>query len=151
MHRAGAGKSHVIGITVVVIVLIAIVVTAFKRKYVLPSSGLVGLQAHTENNRVIVSGSILPSGAKITKTTLERNHGAALVRVYVAGIEPTDRPEDCRGAFAVVVPLTEDITAVAAGESSRWLTVGEVFGIPVRIPKWPINHTANRVLWTNAR
>ncbi len=57
-------------------------VFGFQREYVVSPDGLLDLSARRRGQGVVVvSGAIMSSGAKITKTTVARSDNVVLVRV----------------------------------------------------------------------
>lgn len=118
-----------------------------RREHVVPADGIVGLAAQERGgDAIVVTGSLLASGAKVARTTVTRSDGEALIRIYGAGITPTDAPEDTRGSFAVVIPA-RDLRSIAVGESANSITVGTLMGLSVRLPRWPPKPSANRIAW----
>jgi hypothetical protein len=141
----GKRKALTIFVTAAAIVICAV---SFKREYVVPSDGLLAVRARERGTQVIVTGALKSSGAKITKTTLTRHRGDVLVRVYAAGIGPTDKPQDCVGTFSVAIPRTSDVHVISVGESAGWMTVGEIFQfLPVRLPRLRNEPSAVTVVW----
>jgi len=130
--------------------LVVLPLIGFEREHVLEDGSLVDLEARQGNDSLVITGALLPSGAKIVKTTTTFSDGEVLLRVYADGIEPDDRPEDCRGTFRVQVPLS-GLQAVSVGESARSVTVGRFFGVvPVRVPRLQRDDSANEIVWRAA-
>jgi hypothetical protein len=139
---------HVGYVALGALLIIAIIgVVCFKREYVIPGDGLVGVAASRVDNIVKVSGSIQSSGAKIVKTTTARNGDAILLRVYADRIRENDDPKECFGSFAIVIPLETGINSIQAGESPRVLTIGRLWGMPIRLPRLHRNTAAARLVW----
>jgi hypothetical protein len=128
--------------------LVVVVAFSFKREYVLPATGLLELSAAENSGVVVVSGAIRSSGAKITRITTTRFDDYVLVRVYADAIRSSDDPKDCAGTFIIPVALSPEMSAIKVGESPRSVTVGQVFGVPIRVPRFRRHPSAVRVVWS---
>ncbi|SRR5258707_10740953 len=125
----------------------AIVITSFKRVYVFPADGLLELTAVPSSTGVTVSGALKSSGAKIVKITTTRDGDEALVRIYGDAISPTDNPKCCPGTFSTSVATAGGLRDIGVGDSTRFITVGTLFGIPLRAPRWSKSDAACRIVW----
>lgn len=119
----------------------------FRREYVMRSGDLLDLRAVSRHNGVVVTGSLLASGARITRVTNARYGDAVLVRIYAAGIEGKDDPRETRGSFAAFIDRDPRLTEISVGDHSRWLTIGSVYGVPIRIPRLRRDSSVSRVVW----
>ncbi len=134
-------------VAIVVIGIVAVCTASFRREHVLSHDGLVGLKATRHTDVVFVSGSILPSGARIEKITTTRSDGDVLIRVYTARIDAGES-QHSSGRFNVSVHVGGGIRSIRIGESSNVITLGRMFGIPVRVPRASRTPSTERVLWT---
>jgi hypothetical protein len=126
--------------------LIAIIL-CFRRAYVIPSNGLGGVSSQCTGESVRIRGSLVARGAKLVRTTLSRDGRAVLLRIYADAIRDEDDPRRRLGSFSVQVPLTSEVNAVEIGDSPRFLTIGVLCGIPVRLPRLHEEPGMKRVLW----
>lgn len=136
--------------SIVVAALIAFVFVGFAggfhREYVLPADGLVGVRAEQRGNTLLVTGSIFASGARVKKVTTTSSDGDVLIRVYVDRVTP-ESVGDATGKFQLSLPLHPDTRSVRIGENSRFITVGRLVGVPLRVPRIPSTPVTDRVLW----
>lgn len=136
--------------SVAMVVGAAILVAAvlgFKREYVIESSGLVGVRHAASAGKIVVTGSLLASSAKIAKTTVTNYDGDILIRVYAEQILEDDDPDRIAGTFAVPVILTPDVQRILIGDRSSSMTVGAFLGIPLRVPRIPRDAAAEKEVW----
>lgn len=123
------------------------VLTGFQREYVMRSASLVDLDATPRKDGVVISGRLYASGARVARVTRMRNADSVLMRVYAAGIEATDDLATVSGPFAALIPLDPGVNRIEVGEDSRWLTIGNVHGIPVRVPRLRRDESLKEVVW----
>ena len=117
------------------LLLLAVVIAlGFKRENVVPAAGLLDVVAVATPRQVVVSGVLLSSMAHVTKTTATPYKDGVLVRVYVDLIRPDDDLDRLTRTFSVPVPRSRDAGIVYIGESQKWETVGQLYGMPVRVP-----------------
>jgi hypothetical protein len=131
-----------------VVVIALIVRGGFRREYVPSAGSLLNLRASEQGSTIIVSGGLLASGAKITRLTTSRYGDVILIRVYAAAIEADDDPRTTHGTFAVRISREPTIRAIKVGDGDRMLTVGNLYGAPIRLPRSGRDDTANEVVWT---
>jgi hypothetical protein len=125
----------------------ALIVIGFTREYAVPASGLLELTAFPSADEVVVTGILLSSDARIARVTTTRYADVVLVRVYTQRITDDDDPKTVRGNFAVAIPRRSGMTAIAVGERAHTVTVGRLFGIPIRMPWIPENEGASLIVW----
>jgi hypothetical protein len=123
------------------------VITGFEREYVMRSGDLLDVHAATHHDGIAITGSLLASGARVTRLTRTRYGNVILLRVYAARIDEKDDPRGVRGAFVAVIPRDPDLMRIMVGDDSRWLTLGHVHGIPVRVLRLQRDDPASEVVW----
>jgi hypothetical protein len=131
----------------IVVAVLTALALGFNREYVLSADGLVGVKAARRGDKLVVSGSIRASGARITKVTTTESDGDVLIRVYADRVSAGES-ERASGRFTLSVPLNSDVRSIRIGENSRIITAGRLFGVPLRIPRGSSKPPTDRVLWT---
>jgi hypothetical protein len=139
-------KKVMVGFAVGLAVVLAVGVLGFRREYVLPAYSLIGTSATAGTSAVIVSGSLYPSGAKVSKVTTSDSDGRVLIRVYAAAIGESDSARTS-GVFRVVIPLNGQLHEIAIGDGARFMTVGSFCGWPIRVPRLHAKASAYAVVW----
>lgn len=124
-----------------------VVVRGFTREYAVPAPGLLDLKATVSGGAVIVTGVLLGSGGRVTHTTATRYGDTTLVRVYATAIRDSDDPRTVRGNFAAVIPKSRAMRSVMVGERSGSVTVGHLYGFPIRIPRLPQRASVGVTVW----
>jgi hypothetical protein len=117
-----------------------------RREYVATASQLLDVQVVQRDHTLRVDGFISDSGMRVTRSTTQRVGDRLLVRVYRAPVRDTDDESVRRGDFHALVVITDDISAVQIGDSDRFVTLGEIGGLPIRIP-WNYRNDVARTIW----
>lgn len=134
--------------TVVITALVSVIVAVgFSREYAVTAPGLLDLKAAANDREIVVTGILLGSGGRITRTTTTRYGDVLLVRVYATAIEEDASPAIVRGTFAAVIPRDPRITSIVVGERSDTITIGRLYGLPIRIPRLPRRESAGSMVW----
>lgn len=123
------------------------VITGFEREYVMRSGDLLNLHATPRHDGIVITGSLLASGAKIARLTRTCHGSVVLLRVYAAPIEEKDDPRVVRRSFAALIPRDPNLMEIMVGDDSRWLTFGRVHGIPIRVFRPHREDSVSEVVW----
>lgn len=136
--------------SLVVAALLLAIGSGFKREYALPAYALLDLKASRSADAIIVTGALRGSSAKVVRTTATHGSGDVLIRVYAHAIKATDDPRSTVGTFTAVVPLGPSVHAVLVGDGRRFLTVGRLWGLPIRLPRLHADESAVRLIWNDS-
>lgn len=131
----------------VVVSAILVGVFAFRRAYVASASHLIDVRVSRRGDSIRIDGFIFDSGMRVSHSTQQRVGSSILVRIYIAPILDSDGVSIRRGAFHALVVIPEAVTSVAVGESPRFVTLGHIFGVPIRVPR-PFREAASMTIWT---
>ncbi|HEY0140869.1 MAG TPA: hypothetical protein VGF48_08230 [Thermoanaerobaculia bacterium] len=119
----------------------------FRRQYVVPAAGLLDVTTRATPQEVIVSGVLLSSMARVTKTTFAPYKDGVLVRVYVDLIRPGDDSDQVMRSFSARVPRSSS-GVIYVGDDQAWETVGQLYGLAVRVPRE--KEWAAKAVWREA-
>jgi hypothetical protein len=128
--------------------IVALGFICFRRVYVINSGGLLDVKAKAHGSAVCVSGGLYSSGTKVIKVTTTRYGGTILVRVYGDRITDTESPRDANGTFRLCINIDKYSQAIAIGERPNRITIGDVCGYPVRLPRIPVKPSSESIIWT---
>lgn len=133
-------------VTLSVVIGVCLVYATFTRDYPVSADGLVEVRATAVGRTVIVSGVILSSGSRISRTTLATEGHHYMIRIYTIPIQDTDDARRVTGRFTVTLPLQSNMR-ITVGDGQRLKTIGRLCGWPVRIPRLRLDRLAERTVW----
>ncbi|MEO8379709.1 MAG: hypothetical protein ABI779_08600 [Acidobacteriota bacterium] len=122
-------------------------VFAFRRAYVASASHLVDVRVTRRGDGIRIDGFIFDSGMRVSRSTQQRVGSSILVRIYIAPILDSDEVNVRRGDFHPLIVIPEAVTSVAIGESPRFVTLGHILGVPIRVPR-PFREAASMTIWS---